>query len=395
MRKIEYCPLSMKELLVKMKDTSELMVDLGYSAVLYGDEDLAMEVLRLEEKMDLYDYHAQISAMLSARTVEDAEALSGILQIAAAAEIISNAAGDIAKIVLFTTGIPYELKRDLRQAEETLTRVAVHPDSKVLGRSLGDLRLETETGMRAIAIRRGDSWIYDPDPETVLRKGDILFARGHDEGLPLLFEMVTGKVYHHKVQEPSGVEADLARAVDIIVEMKNRSELAIGLAYMAVLFENEDVAYAVDEIEGQMDAMRSELQLWVLEAAKHVEDVEGLRALLQLSVSTEIISDAALKISDVVLRDVELHPILAMAIRESDETIARVEIQPGAPMVGKSLKDLQLETETGMYVLALKRGDRWTYNPRAKTVIEAGDQIFARGTRSGEEELLALSSAKK
>jgi len=391
MRKIEYCPISMKKLLTKMKDTSELMVDLGYSAVLYDDQDLAMEVLRLEDKMDVYDYHAQISAMLAARSVEDAESLSGILQIASAAENISNAAGDIAKIVLFTKGIPYELKKDLRLADETVTRNVVRPRAKVVGKSLAELKFEIETGMRVIAIRRGESWIYDPDPETVLKEEDIVFARGHDEGLPLLVEMITGEPFAHRVEEASGVEADLAKAVDIIVEMKNRSELAVGLAYMAVLFENEDVAQEVDQIEGEIDAMRAVLQRWVLEAAKHVDDVEILRGLLILSASTETISDAALKISNVVLRDVEPHPILAMAIRESDEIITRVEIGAGAEMDGKSLKDLELETETGMYVLAIKRGGRWTYNPRSKTTLEAGDLLFARGSRGGEELLQEMS----
>lgn len=392
MRKIEYCPMSMKELLVRMKDTSELMMDLGYSAVLYDDEDLAMEVLHLEDIMDLYDYHVQISAMLAARSVEDAEALSGILQIASAAEIISNAAGDIAKILLLKMGIPFELKKDLRLAEETVVRAVVGHDTSVVGRSLASLKFETETGMRVIALRRGKQWFYDPETETMLHEGDTLFARGHDEGVPLFVEMVTGVPYIFKVYEDSGV-GQLDMAVDIIVEMKNISELAVGLAYTAVLFENADVAKEVEEIEDQMDKMKYDLQRWVLQAAKHVDDMENLRGLLHLAVSTEIISDAALKIANVVLRDVEPHPILAMAIRESDEIITRVEIKLGAEMDGKSLGELQLETETGMYVLAIKRGDRWTYNPRARMILNAGDMLFARGTRSGEELLLDMSQA--
>jgi uncharacterized protein with PhoU and TrkA domain len=393
MRKIEYCPISMKKLLVKMKDTSELMVDLGYSAVLYDDDDLAMEVIRLEDKMDVYDYHVQISAMLAARTVEDAEALSGILQIASAAEIISNAAGDIASIVHLKMGIPHELKKDLRQAEETVARAVVGAGSKVAGKSLDDLSFETEVGMSVIAIRRGESWIYDPEPQTEIMPGDILFARGHDEGVPLFLEMTTGKPHVPKVYQESGI-GQLDRAVDIIVEMKNRSELAVGLAYTAVLFDSEEVAIEVEVIEQEMDEMKYDLQRWVLQAAKHVDDIENLRGLLHLAVSTEIISDAALKIANVVLHDIEPHPILAMAMRESDEVITRVEIAPGAEMDGKTLGDLDLETETGMYVLAVKRGGRWTYNPKSKVTLGAGDLIFARGSKSGEELLLKMSGAR-
>jgi len=384
--------MSIKELLVKMKDTSEFMVDLGYSAVLYDDEELAKEVLHLEETMDIYDYHVQITAMLAARNLEDAESLSGILQIASAAEIISNAAGDIAKIVILKMGIPFELKKDLRMAEETVVRAVLGPVKSLVDKKLADVKFETETGMRVIAIRRGKSWIYDPERDTMIRAGDTLFARGHDEGVPLFVELVTGAPYVPKVYEASGV-GQLSRAVDIIVEMKNKSELAVGLAYTAVLFENIDVAKEVEEIEREMDEMKYDLQRWVLQAAKHIKDVENLRGLLHLAVSTEIISDAALKIANVVLRDVETHPILAMAIRESDEIITRAEIMPGTDMDGKSLGEIRLETETGMYVLAIKRGNQWFYNPRARTILKAGDLLFARGTTNGEERIIKMSQA--
>ncbi|NOQ33082.1 MAG: potassium channel protein, partial [Methanosarcinales archaeon] len=99
-QELKHCTRSMKDLLIDMKDTSELMMDLAYSAVIYDDKEIAMEVIRLEEKMDTLGYYMMISAMLSARRIDEAEALAGVLQAGAAAENISNAAGDIAKITL-------------------------------------------------------------------------------------------------------------------------------------------------------------------------------------------------------------------------------------------------------------------------------------------------------
>src|SRR6056297_3622740 len=114
-KEIKYTPRNLKDLLTEMKDTSELMVDLAYSAMVYHDEDIAEEVLRLEAKMNTLDYHMKISAMLSTRRVEEAEEMSGVLQVARASENISNAAGDIAKVVLNEMGIPTELKMALRE----------------------------------------------------------------------------------------------------------------------------------------------------------------------------------------------------------------------------------------------------------------------------------------
>ena len=391
-KELKYCTRSTKDLLIDMKDTSELMLDLAYSAVIYDDREIAMEVIRLEEKMDTLDYYMRISTMLSARRLDEAEALAGVLQAGAAAENISNAAGDIAKIVLLDLGIPLELKLDLREAEETLTRATVSAESPMAGRTLGAIELETETGMWVIAIRRDRSWIYDPDHSTRIRADDVVFARGHDEGVPLFIEYATCEKYQRATFELTRVLADLDRAVDLIVEMKNMSELAVGLAYSAMLFYNKDIAEEVRYIEDKMDGMKYELQHWVLESAKHVDEVDQLRGLLHLAHASEAISDAAYDIADVVLRDIELHPIMAIAVRESDEVVTKREILPGSAVAEKSLGELKLETETGMHIMAVKRKDRWVYSPGARTVLYAGDILIARGTTSGEELLTRMCS---
>src|SRR5690606_32964140 len=184
-KEFRYSPKNIKDLLTEMKDTSELMVDLAYTAMIYDDEDIAQEVLNLEDKMDTLDYHIKMAAMLSTRRVDEAEGLLGVLQVAACSENIANAAGDIAKIVLMNMGIPMELKVALREAEESVDRATIVAEPVMVGRRLGDLELDLETGMWVIAMRRNEDLIYDPDKEPRLRQGDVLIARGHDEGVPL------------------------------------------------------------------------------------------------------------------------------------------------------------------------------------------------------------------
>ena len=60
---------------------------------------------------------------------------------------------------------------------------------------------------------------------------------------------------------------------------------------------------------------------------------------------------------------------------------------------GKSLKQLQLETETGMLVLAIQRGRRWTYRPRPRFELEPGDRVISIGPEEGAAELEALFRA--
>lgn len=393
MRKIEYEPQNIKDLFKQIRDLSELMVDLSYSAVLFDDHDIADEVLRIEKLIDVLEYHVRISAMLGARRVEEAEQLSGVLQIAGAAQKMSNAAGDIAKIVLNDIGIPIEFKCEMRKAEETVVRVTVSPDSEIAGRTLGEMLLETETGMRVIAIRRGHRWIYGPKKDARIMAEDTLFAKGHDEGVPIFYKMATGREYRERADERHKGIQGLERAVELIIDMKNISELAVGLAVSAILFNNEEIAHEVTLIETSMDEKRYELERWVLETAQKIEDVEKLMGILHLAFASESISDAADEIADVVLRDIELHPVIAMAIRESDEIITRIRVSDDSPIVGRTLGELEIETETGMYVLAIRGANRWIYHPKAKTVIQGGDLLYARGTRAGENALNELCSS--
>jgi uncharacterized protein with PhoU and TrkA domain len=391
-KKIEHCSQNMKELLVGMKDTSELMLDLAYSAMIYDDEDIAEEVIRLEEKMDTLEYYMKITAMQAARRIDEAQQLAGVLKAASAAENIANAAGDIANIVRLKMGIPPELKADIREAEETVARITVDANSPIVGKTLGELKLEIETGMRVIAIRQGSSWIYDPENDTTILAGDILFARGHDEGLPLFTEFVVGKPFEKSEFKPARTLEDLDRAVDIVIEMKNKSELSVGLAYSAVLFYNKDIADEVRILEDDLDQMKYELQHWVLESAKHVDDVDILRGLLHMANALESISDAAYEIADIVLRDIELHPIFMLAVRESDDVITKINVAECSPIVNKTLGELKLETETGMYVMAVKRGSRWIYRPSAKTLITSEDVLIAMGSLEGEAQLLEMTA---
>ncbi|MGZ5352606.1 MAG: potassium channel family protein, partial [Actinomycetota bacterium] len=153
-------PKSVKDLLIEAKDASELMVDLAYAAVFFDEGKLAREVERLEERMNEHLRRLRITAMLAARSPEDAEGMSGVLWIADAIEKIGDAASDIGRVVEAKLGIPDALRRDLRHADEMTSRVKIREGSAMIGRSLRDLSLPTETGMWVMAIRSGIEWQF-------------------------------------------------------------------------------------------------------------------------------------------------------------------------------------------------------------------------------------------
>ena len=86
----------------------------------------------------------------------------------------------------------------------------------------------------------------------------------------------------------------------------------------------------------------------------------------------------------------EIHPVLSAAVGESDEVVLKLAVSYGAPADSKSLDELQLETETGMYALAVNRSGRWTYRPRGTYVLRGGDTLLATGAPEGLEPLAEI-----
>lgn len=193
--------MSIKNILVEMKNMSELMVDLAYSAVLFNSKEAAEEVLKLENRVNAMNYEIKKQSLVAARSYEDAEKLTALLEIAEAAESMANAAKDLADLVI--TGFkPHPVfKMVMEESDKMIIRAAVEAGSELANQSLGDLLLVNRTGMRVIAIRRGDDWIYGPDKDTVILDGDVLLAKGTEAGADVLYKLANGEISLEEIPE--------------------------------------------------------------------------------------------------------------------------------------------------------------------------------------------------
>jgi len=192
--KIEYRPISVREALTEMKDVSEIMIDLAYSAALFNSHELAEEVLELEKRVDYLAYIIDMNTMLAARDAEDAKHLIAVTTVAAATNKISDAAADIAAIVLKEIGIHPIVRKAFEQVEERLARAIVKPNSILVKKKLGDLELAAKIGVDVIAIRRQREWTIDPSEEERIVEGDVLIARGAPHGVDELKALAAGKI---------------------------------------------------------------------------------------------------------------------------------------------------------------------------------------------------------
>jgi len=190
--KIQYKPISVRDLLVEMKDLSELMIDLAYSAALFNSRPLAEEVIEMERRVDNLAYQLDMSAMVAARDAKDAESLVAVSVVAGAADKISDAAGDIAGIVLREIGVHPVVRQAFEQVEEHLTRVEIQKGSVWANKTLRDLELAPKMGVDIIAIHRDKDFIINPAKDELILEGDFVIARGAPIGVEE-FERLAGR----------------------------------------------------------------------------------------------------------------------------------------------------------------------------------------------------------
>ncbi len=162
-----------------------------------------------------------------------------------------------------------------------------------------------------------------------------------------------------------------------LVEMKDLSALMIDLSFSSVMYNSEDIAEEVYLLEEKMDDLTLKVKRLTLRAAKGEEDPESLLSIIDLADINERISDAAYGIADIILRDIEPHPIIREIMEDTEEELGRVTVRSGSVLIGKTLAQLKLPSKIGTRILAIKRGDRYIYNPGKEDTVEEGDVLIA------------------
>ena len=167
--------------LARLKDTSELMIDLAYSSLLLNSHHLAEEVQALEECLDNLHTEFELLVLSSGFTPEESKDYLGLIRLGVITEQIADAASEIAEVVLRGLKPHPILQLAIEEAEETVVRVKVSSKSMLVGKTLRQAQIHEETGMWVLAIRRDGNWIR-PTPNTSIKQDDVLIASGYAEG---------------------------------------------------------------------------------------------------------------------------------------------------------------------------------------------------------------------
>jgi len=165
--------------LIALKDTSEVMVDLAYGAVLYNNKELAQLVTNMEKRVDSIRNKAEAAVLnLSKSTSEDISALQGILRIIIATENISDSANQIAKIVMAELPSHPIIELVIGESAENIFEKAVEELSLIIGKTVPAGNYLDEFGIRVLGIKRAGGHYFKPRRRTKIRAGDTIVFTG-------------------------------------------------------------------------------------------------------------------------------------------------------------------------------------------------------------------------
>ena len=122
---------------VLITDISETMIELALAALFFNNEELAEDVLEMEELMDGLNISLEKDLLDLAKLVETPRDLTGIMRIVFSCELISDAAAHIAEIILKGFEPHMILQQAIRETAEIVVRETLSEDSYFKGKKIG------------------------------------------------------------------------------------------------------------------------------------------------------------------------------------------------------------------------------------------------------------------
>src|SRR5574344_1562695 len=119
----------LEAMLLEMKDTSEIMVDLAYSSLLYNSKEIAEEVVTLAENLDDLASRIQDEAItLGQSSPAEVARVVVITRLQASIMDIAGAAGSIAGVVIRGLAENPVLAMSIRDSDTTICLAKVAED---------------------------------------------------------------------------------------------------------------------------------------------------------------------------------------------------------------------------------------------------------------------------
>jgi len=363
------------EVLKRLAHYSSIAVDLSLYAIAFRDVRASREVLRIEDTIDGDVSKIVAGTAVAVRAPSQADIAVGAVSLASALDKVSDAAGDLAGMVL--RGIPihkFVAASSVCCGEAVaLVKVRAKPSGKP---PLIDILL----------LRRGDRYVLSPSWDEV-SVGDTIVVRGPLEEVEELARLVNYSIYSQlSAGTPALISAvagdDLSAA---ILQAKSIARLMLDMAFHSLLYNDVWAAREVSRLEDEIDELYYRA-LGYSYAAGNPSAAEEMVSIAVFLDAMESLADAAASIARLVI-DGRVSELLIETVEESEEAYIKLEVTHEA--AGRRLAELDLESLGVLPVAIRSRYTAVLPVPRDYT-LQAGDVIFAKYYRGEGDPLESL-----
>ncbi len=194
MRQLEEAPRprSVKDSLKDLINLSSLMLDLAYASIIHDDEEIARQVLDLEQSISDLRKSIIIHMSLAVRNLTSAEKAVSVFKIADTAAMVAYEAVEIAEIVLRKMKIHPKIKEGFMKTDESVGVIQIMEGSRLEGLTIKNALITSGVGFDVIGVKRSGRWTMNPSDEFELKAGDVLIVRGTTDALTCLKTYVGG-----------------------------------------------------------------------------------------------------------------------------------------------------------------------------------------------------------
>jgi uncharacterized protein with PhoU and TrkA domain len=145
------------------------------------------------------------------------------------------------------------------------------------------------------------------------------------------------------------------------------------------------------QLDTRMRELEDDIQEMAVQNAVEDRDIKKALLIIRLAHSVGDISGGAMKIADVVRRDVPPHPVIQLSLRETDVIITTVTIGENSDLAGATRQG-QAGHEHRHVRHRHPPGRRYIYGPDQYTSMMEGDTLYVRGPVDGEQYLRELAN---
>ena len=181
-----------EDLLVELIDTTDMMLDLAYTALIYNNRDIAREVLALEETVDTWHLELELESLRLCTGPGEERKVLGLIRLGLICEILSDAAASIADLTVRGLEAHEILQTAIEEAEDTVTMVRITGGGTLAGKTIREAQLLERLGLEILAIRKKGVWLYAPGEDVRMEVGDELIACGTRDSIAI-FESMAGE----------------------------------------------------------------------------------------------------------------------------------------------------------------------------------------------------------